>query len=72
MRSDVYDYKMIRVDKYQIDEHLGYEIDEEIFDELVESYYPCDDGDFIRFWLKHIDDEVIDEIKDELEIKTIK
>ena len=65
--SEIIRYKRIRIDKDDIDRHLGYEISEEVFDELIIGYYPCDHGDFIEWWLEHIDDEVIESIKEEIE-----
>ena len=65
MSEPIYDYKRFMVDKKTMEEHLGYEIDEKVFYELVEKNYYNDDLE--QVWLKRfIDDEEVQNVKDEL------
>tara|TARA_B100001250_G_C19293521_1_gene568598 strand:- start:195 stop:371 length:177 start_codon:yes stop_codon:yes gene_type:complete len=56
------------INKKNVEEHLGYEISEEVFDEMVCDYHPYDD-ELERMWLDNfINDDVVESINEELEV----
>ncbi len=69
VHNENYGEKSFVIFKKNVEEHLGYEISKEVFDEMISDYHPYDD-ELERMWLmEFVNDDMIEGIKEELEEK---